>query len=93
MLLNITFSIYGPDREHPLVNFKLNPAGNYMFKFNNENTRTRCELCSKLTIKAIANVSFLCVRFSEVFRGYRKGALNTGEHRNKGTQGLRNCLL
>ena len=28
-----------------------NPAGNYMFKVNNRNTRTRCEICSKLTIK------------------------------------------
>ena len=27
------------------------PAGNYMFKVNNRNTRIRCELCSKLTIK------------------------------------------
>ena len=27
------------------------PAGNYMFKINNRNTRTRCEMCSKLTIK------------------------------------------
>ena len=27
------------------------PAGNYMFKVNNENTRTRCETRSKLTIK------------------------------------------
>ena len=27
------------------------PAGIYMFKVNNRNTRTRCELCSKLTIK------------------------------------------
>ena len=26
-------------------------AGNYMFKVNNRNTRTRCEICSKLTIK------------------------------------------
>ena len=24
------------------------PVGNYMFKFNNRNTRTRCEKCSKL---------------------------------------------
>ena len=29
----------------------INPAGNYMFKVNNRNTRTRCEICSKLTIK------------------------------------------
>ena len=28
-----------------------NPAGNYMFKVNNRNIRTRCEICSKLTIK------------------------------------------
>ena len=27
------------------------PAGNYMFKVNNRNTRTRCEICSNLTIK------------------------------------------
>ena len=28
-----------------------NPAGNYMFKVNNRNSRTRCEICSKLTKK------------------------------------------
>ena len=27
------------------------PAGNYMFKVNNRNTRTRKETCSKLTVK------------------------------------------
>ena len=27
------------------------PAGNYMLKINNRNTRARCEICSKLTIK------------------------------------------
>ena len=26
------------------------PAGNYMFKVNSRNTRTRCEICSKLTL-------------------------------------------
>ena len=26
-------------------------AGNYMFKVSNKNTRTRCEICSKSTIK------------------------------------------
>ena len=30
---------------------RTNPAGNYMFKVNNRNTRARCEICSKLTIK------------------------------------------
>ena len=33
------------------LNFLRTPAGNYMFKVNNRNTRTRCEICSKLTIK------------------------------------------
>ena len=27
------------------------PVGNYMFKVGNRNIRTRCEICSKLTIK------------------------------------------
>ena len=27
------------------------PIRNYMFKVNNRNTRTRCEICSKLTMK------------------------------------------
>ena len=27
------------------------PADNYIFKVNNRNTRTKCEICSKLTIK------------------------------------------
>ena len=27
------------------------PGDNYMFKVNNRNTRTRCEICSKLTVK------------------------------------------
>ena len=28
------------------------PAGNYMYEFNTRNTRTRCEICSELTIKS-----------------------------------------
>ena len=30
---------------------KPKPASNYTFKVNNRNTRTRCEICSKLTRK------------------------------------------
>ena len=30
---------------------KTYPSGNYMFKVNNKNTRTKCEICPKLTIK------------------------------------------
>ena len=36
------------DNERNLIGY---PAGNYMFKVNNRNTRLRCEICSKLTIK------------------------------------------
>ena len=39
------------------------PYGNHMFKVNNRNTRTRCEICSKLTIKTSERrlVSFWCL--------------------------------
>ena len=30
---------------------RMHPAGDYMFKVNNRNTRTKYEICSKLTIK------------------------------------------
>ena len=42
---------------HPLSVFLLKlirlyyPAGIYLLKINNRNTRTRCEICSKLSIK------------------------------------------
>ena len=34
------------------------PVGNYMFKVNNRNTRTRCEICSQLTIKTPEQADF-----------------------------------
>ena len=44
--------------ERCLVNFEQviagwvhSPVGIYLFKVNNRNTRTRCEICSELTIK------------------------------------------
>ena len=33
------------------VNIQNYPAGIYLLKVNNINTRARCEICSKLTIK------------------------------------------
>ena len=38
---------------------KLFPAGNYIFKVNKRNTRTRCEICSKLKVKLYVLVSLL----------------------------------
>ena len=32
------------------------PAGNYMFKVNNKNTRTKCEIRSELTLKILASL-------------------------------------
>ena len=39
------------------------PADNCMFKVNNRNTRARCEICSKLTIKTPERrlASFWCL--------------------------------
>ena len=37
------------------------PAGNYRFKVNNRNTKTMCEICSKLTLKTLAVGLFKCV--------------------------------
>ena len=34
-----------------VINDSKNPAGIYLLKVNNKNTRTRCEISSKLTIK------------------------------------------
>ena len=36
---------------HDKVSLRIAAAGNYMYKVDNRNTRRRCEICSKLTIK------------------------------------------
>ena len=36
-------------QNRPSINYY--PASIYLLKVNNRNTRTRCEICSKLTIK------------------------------------------
>ena len=43
--------------------FWYSPAGNYMFKVNNRNTRTSCEIYSKVTIRTPEwrHASFWCV--------------------------------
>ena len=43
----------------PLRNVPL-PVGIYMFKVNNKNTRTRCEICSKLTVKTTERRKWRC---------------------------------
>ena len=46
-----TFRTYHSGKRLAKMVISVFPAGNYMFKFNNRNTRTRCEICLKLTIK------------------------------------------
>ena len=41
------------------ISKSLIPAGNYMFKVTNRNTRTKFEICSKLTIKILVLVFLL----------------------------------
>ena len=41
-------------------------AGNYMFQVNNRNTRTRCDICSKLTIKIRRRSSVFTVNFEYI---------------------------
>ena len=49
-----------------------NPASNYMFKVNNKNTGTRCEIYSKLTIKIPEHgiINFAIVNFEHVMTGW-----------------------
>ena len=42
-------------------------AGNYMFKVNNRNTRRRCKICSKLTIKALVSLLLTLNIFHTLF--------------------------
>ena len=45
----------------------LDPAGNCMFKVNNRNTKTRGEICSKLTMKTLLSLSLTLNIFHTLF--------------------------
>ena len=47
----IRIVIRAMEKRCPYVSKTVNPVGIYLLKVNNRNTRTRCEICSKLTIK------------------------------------------
>ena len=56
--------IYFSLKQADHFNFKLiNPAGIYLFKVNNRNTKARCEICSKLTIKTPERRHWRCSGF------------------------------
>ena len=42
------------------------PAGIYMLKGNNRNTRTWCEICSKLTVKRYLYSGIFFVNFEHI---------------------------
>ena len=44
-----------------------NPAGNYMLRVNNKNTRTRCEICSKLTMVSLLQTSGVFLQLRTYF--------------------------
>ena len=43
----------GVDKRGTKCVFLYNPASIYLFKLNNEKTRSMCEICSKLTLTAV----------------------------------------
>ena len=47
------------------------PAGTYLLKVSNRNTRTRCKICSKLTINRVTPCSSVSIiNFEHVFAGW-----------------------
>ena len=50
-----------------MTQFPFGPVGIYLFKVNNRNTRTRCQICSKLTIKTpeqrLASLTYFAKQF------------------------------
>ena len=46
------------------------PVGIYLLKLNNRNTRTRCEICSKLTMELIPCSSVSIVNFENLIAGW-----------------------
>ena len=63
LLINGFSTTYKLDRNSNSA--RLIPAGNYLFKVNHRNTRTTCEICSKLKIKTPERrqASFWCLYF------------------------------
>ena len=48
--ISLYLKFHGIGRTLP-TSFGIYPTGNYMIEVNNRNTRTRCEICSRLTIQ------------------------------------------
>ena len=57
--------IYSPKLENTCSKFSttLEPAGIYLLKVSNTNTRTRCEICSKFVFFVQSKFCFVCLCF------------------------------
>ena len=47
-------------KQSKIINLTHFPAENYILKVNNRNTRTRCEICSKLIVKTPERRHWFC---------------------------------
>ena len=65
LLLTFKFSYFDQSREFKFFINAPQPTITCSIKVNNRNTRTRCEICSKLTIKAPRTTSNLLSHFTE----------------------------
>ena len=63
--LRITF-FYRTPLEDCFYKYTSIPAGIYLFKRNDRNTRTRSEICSKLTIKTRGRAGVYIVKFEHI---------------------------
>ena len=56
----LRFNLIGKDLPQSAIHFetwRLNPANIYLFKVNNRNTRTMCEMCSGVSIVDFESVN------------------------------------
>ena len=54
-------------KQSKIINLTHFPAENYILKVNNRNTRTRCEICSKLIVKTPERRQWPCSDLVLVF--------------------------
>ena len=77
-IVELFYSILTSNVKWNIILIKYYPPGIYLLKVNDRNTRTRCEMCSKLGIKTpeqrkwctFFGWKFALIYFSRIFREY-----------------------
>ena len=59
-MLNVVLNLF-----KVVIKGTMSPANIYLFKVNNRNTKRRCEICSKLTIKTPERLHFFSVSVAD----------------------------